>query len=110
MFHKYQFWPPFSNIYINYQLLSLLDTVICNCADDTTIYACDKNLNNVIAKLVRILNSYKNLLMLGRKLNHSIMVKFVRGEATRCCNVETQISKVHKKAGGKLFALPSISG
>ena len=39
------------NIYINDLLLSLMDTDICNYADDTTIYACDKNLNNVIARL-----------------------------------------------------------
>ena len=43
--------PPFLNIYNNDLLLSLIDVYICNYADDTTIYACDKSLENVIARL-----------------------------------------------------------
>ena len=41
----------FFNIYINDLLRSLQDTDICNYADDITIYACDNNLDNVIARL-----------------------------------------------------------
>ena len=39
------------HIYINDLLLSIQDTDICNYADDTTIYACDNNLDNVLARL-----------------------------------------------------------
>ena len=42
--------PLFFKIYINDLLLSLMDTDIYNYADNTTIYACDKNLKNVIAR------------------------------------------------------------
>ena len=43
--------PLLFNIYTNDLLLSFQDTDICNYADDTTIYACDKNLNSVITRL-----------------------------------------------------------
>ena len=43
--------PLFFNIYINDLLLSIQDADICNYADDITIYACDNNLDNVIARL-----------------------------------------------------------
>ena len=43
--------PLFFNIYINDLLPSIQDTDICNYADDTTIYTCDKNLDSVIARL-----------------------------------------------------------
>ena len=39
------------NIYINDLLLSIPETDICNYADDTTIYACHKNIDNVIWSL-----------------------------------------------------------
>ena len=41
----------FFNIYINDLLLSLVETDICNYANDTTIYACDKTLDSVVARL-----------------------------------------------------------
>ena len=80
--------PLFFNIYINDLLLSLMDTDICNCADDTTIYACDKNLNNVIARLENSsitiqwfadnfmkLNTNKcHLLILGRSSHQTVKV------------------------------------
>ena len=43
--------PLLFNIYINDLLFSIEDTDICNYADDTTIFACDKNLGSVIARL-----------------------------------------------------------
>ena len=43
--------PLFFNIYINDLLLSIQETDICNYADDTTIYAFHKNIDNVIWSL-----------------------------------------------------------
>ena len=43
--------PLFFNIYINDLLLSIQDTDICNYADDTTLYTCDNNLDNVLVRL-----------------------------------------------------------
>ena len=40
--------PLFFKIYTNDLLLSIQETDICNYADDTTKYACHKNIDNVI--------------------------------------------------------------
>ena len=45
------------NIYINDFLLSLMDTDICNYADDTTRYAFNDNLDDVIVGLEHIRNA-----------------------------------------------------
>ena len=81
--------PLFFNIYINDLLLSIQDTDICNYADDTTIYACDNNLDNVIARLENdssiIIQWFANnfmklntdkchLLILGRNSNQYVTV------------------------------------
>ena len=127
----------FFNIYINDLLLSIQDTDICNYADDTTVYACDNNLDNVIARLendsntiiqwfadnVMKLNTEKcYLLILGRNSNQQITVNI--GDCVienteeemllgvvidRRLNFETHISKLCKKAGKELFALTHIS-
>ena len=39
------------NTYINYLLLLIQNSDICNYADDATIYVCDKNLENITHKL-----------------------------------------------------------
>ena len=39
------------NIYINDLFWFNEQTEVCNYADDTTLYACDENLNNVLLKL-----------------------------------------------------------
>ena len=46
--------------YINDLLLSIQDTDICDYAGDTTIYACDNNLDNVIARLENNSNPLSN--------------------------------------------------
>ena len=43
--------PLFFNIHINDLLLSIQETDICNYADDKTIYACHKNIDNVVKSL-----------------------------------------------------------
>ena len=128
--------PLFFNIYINDLLLSIQDTDICNYADDTTIYACDDNLDNVIARLendsiihwfadnfMKLNTDTCHLLILGRNSNQRIKVNV--GDSVienteeetllgvvidKRLNFETHISKLCKKAGNKLFALARISG
>ena len=130
--------PLFFNIYINDLLLSIQDTDICNYADDTTIYACDDNLDNVIARLENdssiIIQWFANnfmklntdkchLLILGRNSNQHITVnvgdsvignteeeKLLGVVIDKRLTFETHISKLCKKAGNKLFALARISG
>ena len=43
--------PLLFNIYINDLLLSLNDTDVCNYADDTTLFACDIDTDNFVARL-----------------------------------------------------------
>ena len=43
--------PLLFNIYINDLVLFIQDSDICNYADDTTIYICNKNLENIVHKL-----------------------------------------------------------
>ena len=79
--------PLFFDIYIDDLLLFLVETDICNYADDTTIYACDKTLDSVVARLesdssiviqwfrgnCMKLNADKcHLLILGRTYNQQV--------------------------------------
>ena len=41
------------DIYINDMFMGLIDTEVCNYADDTTLYACNKSLRNVVNSLER---------------------------------------------------------
>ena len=43
--------PLLFNIYLNDLLISVDDIEICNYADDTTLYTCDQNLQNVVERL-----------------------------------------------------------
>ena len=43
--------PLLFNIYINDLFFNFAETDICNYADDTTLYACDSNLQNLITRL-----------------------------------------------------------
>ena len=43
--------PLLFNIYLNDLFLFLVETEVCNYADDTKIYTCDPNVENVVAKL-----------------------------------------------------------
>ena len=119
-------------------LLSIPDTDICNYADDTTIYACDNNIDNVSARLENDSNiiiqwftdNFMKLntdkcysLILGRNSNQQITVtvgdsvienteeeKLLGVVIDKRLNFETHISKLCKKAGNKLFTLAHIYG
>ena len=69
-------------------LLSIQDTDICNYADDTTIYACDKNLDNVTGRLdsstiiqwfadnlMKLSKDKCHLIVLDRNYNEQVTVK-----------------------------------
>ena len=43
--------PLLFNIYINDPLLSIQETEICNCVDDTPIYMCDMRPEDVVSRL-----------------------------------------------------------
>ena len=88
-------------VYINDLLLSLMDTDICNYADDTTIHACHKNLDNVIARIendssITIqwfadnfmkLNTNKcHLLILGRSYHPKVKVNIGDSIIENCCD------------------------
>ena len=126
----------FFNIYISDLLLSIQDTDICNYADDTTIYACDNNIDNVLTRLENDsniiiqwfadnfmkLNTDKcHLLILGRNSNQQITVnvrdpvienteekKLLGVVIDKRLSFETYISKLCKKAGKKFFTLAHI--
>ena len=127
----------FFNIYINDLLLSIQDTDICNYADDTTIYTCDKNLDSVIARLENDSNAIIqwfadnfmkmntdkcHLMVLGRNSNQRVTVnvgnsvtenteeeKLLGVVIDKQLNFEKHITKSCHKAGNKLFALARIS-
>ena len=76
--------PLFLNIYVSELLLSLMETDICNYADDAILYVYDKTLDSVVARLESVssiviqwfgdnfmkLNADKcHLLILGRNSN-----------------------------------------
>ena len=46
--------PLLFNIYLNDLLISVDDIEICNYADDTTLYTCDQNLQNVVERLENV--------------------------------------------------------
>ena len=86
--------------------ISPLDTDICNYADDTTLYAWDKNLNNVIARLenyssitikwfvdnfMKLNTNICHLLFFCRSSNKQVVVYvgdsiIGRGKAISCCD------------------------
>ena len=129
--------PLFFNIYINDLLLSIQETDICNYADDTTIYACHKNIDNVIWSLENDstviiqwftdnfmkLNTDKcHFMVLGKSSNQDVTVnvgssvigntdeeKLLGVTIDKKLTFETHINKLSKKAGNKLFALSRMS-
>ena len=82
--------PLLFNIYLNDLLLSITNIEICNYADDTTLYTCDQNMQNVVERLENVslkvikwfLDNYLKLnkgkchfLALGTSYNEPITIK-----------------------------------
>ena len=112
-------------------------TDICNYADDTTIYACDKTVDSVVARLesdssmviqwfgdtfMKLTADKCHLLILGRNSYQQVTLNkgdsvIENTEEERLMDVVinknlllTNISKLCKKAASKLSALASIAG
>ena len=129
--------PLLFNIYISDLLRLIQNSDICNYADDTTIYACDKILENVTHKLENDcnvalewfannfmkLNADKcHLLVIGRRCDDPFAVKIRNAEVINSSeeklpgvhidsklSFDHHVSKLCHKASNKLHALARIS-
>ena len=128
--------PLLFNIYLNDLFMFVNDAEICNYADDTTIYACDNNIEGIIETLesdaLKIAEWFPNncmklnedkchLMIFGDKSNNislnigSVRIKESKEEKllgvildkTLCS--KQQVKSICKKAGQKLHALSRIS-
>ena len=130
--------PLLFNIYINDLLLFIQDSDICNYADDTTIYTCNKNLDNIVHRLENDstialkwfadnflkLNADKcHLLVLGQRCDDPVTVrigsanfvnsyeeKLLGAQIDGKLSFDNHVSKLCQKASNdKLYALARIS-
>ena len=128
--------PLLFNIYLNDLFLFLNDSNICNYADDTTIYVCDRNNENVINRLeneTQILSEWFqnncmklngdkcHLMIFGEKSNdlsikignktiiESIEERLLGVILDKKLSFKTHVRSLCKKAGQKLYALSRIS-
>ena len=129
--------PLLFNIYLNDLVILLEETEICNYVDDTTIYACGPDIENVIMHLengaLKITEWFPNnfmkpnedkchLMIFGAKGNNEISIKI--GEACvkeskeenllgitldRSLSFKQHVRVLCKKAGQKIHALARIS-
>ena len=113
--------PLLFHIYLNDLFLFLEETEVCNYADDTTIYTCGPNVENVLAKLendalvisewfpnnrMKLNEDKCHLMIFGGKSNE-VSVKI--GEASVKESKEEKLRALCKKASKKLHALARIS-
>ena len=99
--------PLLFNIYLNDLFLFVNDSNICNYADDTTIYVCDRNNKNVLNRLeneTQILSEWFqnncmklngdkcHLMIFGEKSNDSLVWMFCDR------HLDNKIDHIHKKA------------
>ena len=129
--------PLLFNIYINDLLLFIQNLDICNYADGTAIYSCDKSLDNITHKLENDcnvalkwfadnfmkLNAEKcHLLVLGQRCDDSVTVKIGNTDVVNCSeekllgvhidsklSFDHHVSKLCQKASNKLYAVARIS-
>ena len=129
--------PLLFNIYINDLLLFIQSSDICNYADDTAIYACDKNLENITHKLENdcnvVLEWFANnimksnadkchLLVIGKRYDDPVAVKIGSAEIVNSSeekllgvhidsklSFDHHVSKLCQRASNKLYALARIS-
>ena len=129
--------PLLFNIHINDLLLFIQNSNICNYADDNTIYACNKNLDNITYKLENDCNvalawfannfmksnAHKgHLLVIGQRCGDPVAVKIGNAEVAnsseekllgvhieRKLSFDHHVSKLCQKPSNKLYALARIS-
>ena len=129
--------PLLFNIYINDLLLFIQNADICNYADDTTIYACDKNLRDITHRLehdcsvafewfadnfMKLNADECHLLVLGQSTNEPVTVRIGNSEVVNSSqekllgvrtdnklSFDNHVSKLCQKASNKLYALARIS-
>ena len=129
--------PLLFNIYINDLLLFIQNSDICNYADDATIYACDKSLDNISHRLetdcsvalewfadnFMKLNADKcHLLVLGQRCDDPVTVRIGNADVVNSSeekllgvqidsrlSFDNHVSKLCQKASNKLYALARIS-
>ena len=129
--------PLLFNIFINDLLLFIQNSDICNYADDTTIYTCNKNLDNIVHRLENDcsialewfadnfmkLNADKcHLLVLGQRCDDPVTVRIGSADVVNSSeekllgvqvdsklSFDNHVSKLCQKASDKLYALARIS-
>ena len=129
--------PLLFNIYINDLLLFVQNADICNYADDTTIYTCDKNLRDITHRLehdfsvalewfadnfVKLNADKCHLLVLGQSTNEPVPVRIGNSEVVYSSqekllgvqihnklSFDNHASRLCQKAINKLYALSCIS-
>ena len=128
--------PLLFNIYLNDLFMFVNDAQICNYADDTTIYACDSNIESIIETLesdaLKIAEWFRNncmklnedkchLMVFGDKSNDiSLNIESVRIKESKEKKLlgvildktlcfKQQLRPICRKAGQKLHALSRIS-
>ena len=129
--------PLLFDIYINDLLLFIQNVDVCNYADDTTIYTCDKNLRNITHRLEHDcsvalkwfsdnfmkLNADKcHLLVLGQSSDDPVTVRIGNSEVVNSSEEKllgvqidnklsfgNHVSKLCQKASNKLYPLARIS-
>ena len=129
--------PLLFNIYINDLLLFIQNSDICNYADDTSISACDKSLDNISHRLetdcivtlewfadnFMKLNADKcHLLVLGQRCDDPVTVRIRNADVVNSSeekllgvqcdsrlSFDNHVSKLCQKASNKLYALARIS-
>ena len=128
--------PLLFNIYFNDLFYFLAETEAINYADDTNLYACDRDLSNLVRRLehdslifiewfesnyMKLNESKCHFLLSGHKYEHcfvnigkekiweSYSEKILGITIDRDLNFKGQIEKILSKAGGKLNALGRLS-
>ena len=128
--------PLLFNIYLNDLFLFVLDSKICNYADDTTIYVCDRDHENIINRLenetlilsewfqnnyLRLNGEKCHLMIFGEKSNdlsikignttikESTEEKLLGVTLDKQLSFKTHVQSLCKKASQKLHAISRIS-
>ena len=129
--------PLLFNIYIDDPSPFIQDSDICNYADDTTIYTCNKSLDNIVHKLendstialkwfadnfMKLNADECHLLVLGQRCDDPVTVRIGSANVVNSyeekllgvqidskLSFDNHVSKLCQKASNKLYALARIS-